>query len=114
MINRIKRALQITLFRNGIFPFICFVKPEALPGQVSQLEQIKFFVSPLALKGVDYRGDIKSFIGHYIHNIQIAVDKRRLFYGLAENVIKIFPRRLHNIKRAVLQPFFSVKLCGGL
>ena len=32
----------------------------------------------------------------------------------AENVIKIFPRRLHNIKRAVLQPFFSVKLCGGL
>ena len=92
MINRIKRTLQITLFRNGIFPFICFVKPEALPGQVSQLEQIKFFVSPLALKRVDYRGDIKSFIGHYIHNIQIAVDKAGIIDGLGEDILKFVSR----------------------
>ncbi len=54
VINGVKSAFYVNVFRYGIFRFICIVKVEKIARKITELKQLELFIRPFAVQRVDY------------------------------------------------------------
>lgn len=83
------------LFRSRRIFKICVAEEEAFAGQVVELEQIIFAVGIHGVERIDETGYPESLADHYVADIQIAVDKAGVGYGLGEDIRKFVSRAAH-------------------